>query len=124
MEDVLETLVRLKDGGDVGDEIRSGEIGGFGRGGKRVEFGERDGGGGGPPADPRGAVWVVAVHSGLAEVRIIEDGGEALGAPIGDRSAEGGVGTRRRGGPSQLHECFQRWKHHHRGQPRSITQCD
>lgn len=84
MEDVLETLIGLKDGGDVRGEIRSCEIGGFGGGGKRGEFGKRDGGGGGPPADPGGAVSGVAVHAGLAEVRIIEDGGEALGASVGD----------------------------------------
>lgn len=51
--DVLEAVEGLGDGGEVGEEVGSGEIGG-GAGGEGGEVRDGDGGGGGPPADPGG----------------------------------------------------------------------
>lgn len=67
--DVLEAVVGVGDGGEVGEEVGSGDLGGGLGGGDGGEFGRRDGGGGGPPADPGG---------GVGGVGVVEDRGEAL----------------------------------------------
>lgn len=77
---VLEPVIGIGDRREVWLEIGSGNVaGGFGR--QRDELGRCDGGGRGPPADPRG---------GFGGIGVIKDGGEALAAT----TCGGGIGIR------------------------------
>lgn len=69
VDDVLEAVVVIGNGGEVRLEVGSGHGVGCGFGYEGREFGRGDGGGGGPPADPRG---------GVGGIGVVEDGGEAL----------------------------------------------
>lgn len=80
LPNVLEAVVGLGDGGEVREEVGSGEIGG-GAGGEGGEVGDGDGRGGGPPPDPG---------------RIGGPGGG--GGGVGEGSGGGGEG----GGPGEV----------------------
>uniref|UniRef100_A0A2P2M9Q8 Uncharacterized protein MANES_03G070100 n=1 Tax=Rhizophora mucronata TaxID=61149 RepID=A0A2P2M9Q8_RHIMU len=81
-------MVGFGDGGEIALEVRSGDVGYGLAGDQGSELREGDGGGGGPPSNPRS---VGAIDAGLADVRVVEDGGQALTGRIGDRFLQGRI---------------------------------